>query len=39
MAQKKHLFLTGGTGYIGGSVLTALVETGRYDIVALIREE
>jgi len=36
----KHIFLTGATGYIGGSILTALLQTpSKYTVSALVRQE
>ncbi|KAI8576054.1 hypothetical protein K450DRAFT_258668 [Umbelopsis ramanniana AG] len=33
------IYLSGATGFIGGSVLTALLETKKYSITALVRSE
>ncbi|OZJ03748.1 hypothetical protein BZG36_03060 [Bifiguratus adelaidae] len=37
MATK--VFLTGGTGFVGGSVLSRLLKTGKYTISALVRSQ
>jgi len=39
MSQNKKLFITGVTGYIGGSVLTGLIALKKYNIVALVRSQ
>ncbi|KAJ3150036.1 hypothetical protein HDU86_006760 [Geranomyces michiganensis] len=36
---KPKVLLTGATGYIGGTVLDALIKTGNYDITALVRDD
>ena len=39
-SNKVKIFITGATGYIGGSVLTHLLKTPeKYDITALIRSK
>lgn len=37
--EKVKIFLTGATGYIGGTVFSKLLETGEWDITVLTRSE
>jgi len=37
--MSKKLFITGATGYIGGSILTTLLKQNKYQISALVRDQ
>jgi len=39
MSQSKPTLFLVGTGFIGGTVLTELLQTGKYEIAALSRDE
>ncbi|KAJ3148252.1 hypothetical protein HDU89_004849 [Geranomyces variabilis] len=38
-SDKRKLLMTGATGYVGGTVLDALIRTNEYEITALVRDD